>query len=93
MLQCKKAMNLLGHSSGQGTACQALNFNWLAGIRPAFGENWFLAGKKWPVPAKLAKTPRVENGLKSELVPERTWRELGQQRQQNILIPQFSGVI
>jgi hypothetical protein len=67
-------MNLLGHSSGQGAACQALNLNRLAGIWPAFGEGWFLTGKNWPVPAKLAKNPRVENGLKSELVPERTWR-------------------
>jgi hypothetical protein len=36
MLQCRKAMNLLGHSSTQDTACQALNFNWLAGILARF---------------------------------------------------------
>jgi hypothetical protein len=56
MLQCRKAMNLLGHSSGQGAACQALNFNSLAGILARFGENWFLADKEWPVPAKIARS-------------------------------------
>jgi hypothetical protein len=74
MLQCRKAMNLLGHSSGQGTPCQSSILTGSPVFGPLFGENWFLAGKKWPVPAKLAKNPRVKNGLKSELVPERTWR-------------------
>jgi hypothetical protein len=86
-------MNLLGHWSGQGTACQALNFNRLAGIWPAFGENWFLAGRRWAnPPAKIARTmglkaarrfgPRIDGG-----------QQRAGRRQQNILMPQVTAVI